>query len=111
MNNAAGVLLCWSCKKALDPQDRYCRFCGMGQGEHVAWYYRPWGIALATLFGLGPFGLILVWRSPKLGTKARWAWTAAVVLAGAFILHGCYTTWLMIRSLMPDLTQLGQLPY
>lgn len=102
---------CWGCGKALDPLDRYCRFCGRGQGLFVPWYYRPWGILLCTVLGLGPFGLILVWRSPRLDAKARWACTAGVLLVSAYFAWSCYRTWLVVRSLMPDLTQLGQLPY
>ena len=101
---------CWGCGAAIAPGDRYCRHCGRGQGERVAWYYRHWGIALATLLGLGPFGLILVWRSPILSSRARWIWTALVLLCTGYILLGFYRAWMMVAGLMPDMASLAQ-PY
>ena len=70
---------CWGCERVLDPQDAYCRYCGRGQDANVPWYYKHWGIALATVLGLGPFGVVLVWRAPRLSTAARLAWTAAIL--------------------------------
>lgn len=31
----------------------------------VKWYYRPWVVILLLFFALGPFGLPLVYKSPK----------------------------------------------
>lgn len=98
---------CWGCGKAIEAQDRYCRHCGKGQGEHVAWYYRPWGIAVATLLGLGPFGLVLVWRSPRLSQTARWAWTAAILLLTGWVLLAAYRLCVSIMSQMSEILKLG----
>lgn len=77
--------LCWDCRRVLAPADRYCRVCGQGQGEWVAWYYRRWGIALATLLGLGPFGLVLVRRTPVMEARERWAWAGAILALTAWV--------------------------
>ena len=101
---------CWSCGSAIEAKDLYCRRCGSGQGERIAWYYRPWGIFLCTLLGLGPFGLALVWRSPLLKTRARWIWTLAILLAAGFIVWQAFRAVAAMAQLLPEILRLsGQL--
>ncbi len=71
---------CWRCGYAIDAVDRHCRACGEGQGAALAWYYRPLWIAVLTLTVLGPFAVVLIMRTPRLGTGAKWA-ASAMVLA------------------------------
>jgi hypothetical protein len=78
---------CWACGAPVDTQDSYCRRCGKGQGDHLPWYYKPWGIIAMTVFGLGPFGIFLVWRSPRLSPGAKAAYTAGILLATAYAVH------------------------
>ena len=47
--------------------------------DSVAWYYKPPGIVLLTLFVLGPLSLPLVWRSPVISPRGRWVGTALIV--------------------------------
>lgn len=47
--------------------------------DTVRWYHRPIGIALLTIFVLGPLALPLVWRSPALGPRGRWIGTGLIV--------------------------------
>lgn len=91
---------CWSCGAFIDRGDRFCRSCGKGQGGEVPWYYRHWGIVLIALFGLGPFALILVWRSPVLSKNAKLAYTAALLAATAFVGWRVYQAWLFAKSLL-----------
>ena len=91
---------CWSCGAFVDPGDRFCRNCGKGQGADVPWYYRHWGIILLALFGLGPFALIPIWRSPILSRNAKLAYTAALIAATAFVGWRVYQAWLFARSLL-----------
>ncbi len=51
----------------------------------MAWYYRPLGIALLTLTALGPFGLLLVWRSPRLGQAAKWIASLLIVIVSVYV--------------------------
>ena len=92
------VAACWSCGLFIDRSDRYCRSCGKGQGGNVPWYYRHWGIILMTLFGLGPFSLVLVWRSPLLSPLAKWVYTAIIVAGTVFIGYRMYQIWLLLSS-------------
>jgi hypothetical protein len=39
------------------------------EGEKVKWYLRPLAVVLSLFFVLGPFGLPLLYRSPKFSRK------------------------------------------
>ena len=91
---------CWSCGAFVDQVDRFCRNCGKGPGADVPWYYRHWGIILLALFGVGPFALIPVWRSPVLSRNAKLAYTVALLAATVFVGWRVYQAWLFARSLL-----------
>lgn len=106
MAESAAAAACWSCTRALDAADRYCRHCGKGQAGHVPYYYKHAGILLLTLCALGPFALYLVWRSPVLSRPARWVYTGLIAAFTWWLIvttHGVYTT------VMGQLDQLGLL--
>lgn len=83
---------CWACGRVLDPQDRYCRYCGKGQGGSSTWYYKHWGIILL-LAALGPFALYFVWRSPVISRGAKLAYAAAGIAITLYLAHALYTIW------------------
>jgi hypothetical protein len=59
----------------------------MGQGDHLPWFYHPaWIVALA-LFAAGPFVLPLVLKTPKLSTRGRWIFVAAIGLLTLYLVH------------------------
>ena len=89
-------VFCPSCGKALDPADAYCRFCGMGQGPNLPWYYEAHWIAFLALFALGPFVLPLIWKSPRLSPRGRWIATA---LTGLLTLYLCYSCLKIYRTI------------
>lgn len=76
---------CWNCAKPIDVSDNYCRYCGSGQGVFVAWYLKPLGIVLITLFALGPFNLGNIWKTPLWSRNVKIGATAATL---------AYTVWL-----------------
>jgi hypothetical protein len=92
---------CWDCGYSVEPRHRYCPWCGQGQGEHVTWYYRRWGIVVASLLGLGPFGLVLVRRSPLLEAPEKWAWAAAILGLTA------YGSWRLYKAVQMISAALG----
>lgn len=98
---------CWSCGKLIDKVDRYCRGCGNGQGGHVPWYYRHWGIILATGLGLGPFGIWLAWRSPLISKTAKWIYTALILVAAWYACLSLYHAVQMISSTVTATLQNG----
>lgn len=83
---------CWSCGRVLDPQDRYCRYCGKGQADSAAWYYRHWGIVVLLLC-LGPFALYFVWRSPAISGAAKLVYAVIGVALTLYLVHALYTLW------------------
>jgi len=101
MQEAAG---CWSCRAQIDAADNYCRRCGAGQGKHAPWYYKHWGIILITLLGLGPFSLILVWRSPVMWKRTKWIYTVAIILGTWFMTWRVYQGWLVLKPMLDSLS-------
>jgi hypothetical protein len=71
--------------------------------ETVAWYHHPLAIALLAVFVLGPLALPLVWRSPALGTTARWAATALILAYTAYTAVVAWRLWVAMQPLVQQL--------
>ena len=56
----------------------------------VKWYLRPVGVVLLLFFVLGPFGLPLLYKSPKISKTMKIILTLAVII---------YTSYLVFTSL------------
>jgi hypothetical protein len=61
----------------------------MGKEEKIKWYLRPIGVILLLFFVLGPFGLPLLYKSPKFSKTLKIFLTIAVMI---------YTLYLIIAS-------------
>ena len=61
----------------------------MGKEEEIKWYLRPIGVILLLFFVLGPFGLPLLYKSPKFSKTLKIVLTIAVTI---------YTFYLIIAS-------------
>jgi hypothetical protein len=61
----------------------------MGKEEKIKWYLRPVGVILLLFFVLGPFGLPLLYKSPKFSKTLKIVLTIAVMI---------YTFYLIIAS-------------
>ncbi len=61
----------------------------MGKEEKIKWYLRPMGVILLLFFVLGPFGLPLLYKSPKFSKTLKIVLTIAVMI---------YTLYLIIAS-------------
>jgi hypothetical protein len=61
----------------------------MGKEEKIKWYLRPIGLILLLFFVLGPFGLPLLYKSPKFSKTLKIVLTIAVMI---------YTFYLIIAS-------------
>ena len=59
------------------------------EDEKVKWYLRPSAVILSLFFVLGPFGLPLLYRSPKFSKPIKIVLTVAVIV---------YTSYLIIVS-------------
>jgi hypothetical protein len=60
------------------------------QEENIKWYLKPIGVVLLLFFVLGPFGLPLLYKSPKFSRKVKLVLTVFVII---------YTIYLIIGSL------------
>ena len=60
------------------------------EDQKIKWYLRPVSVVLLLFFVLGPFGLPLVYRSPKFNKTSKIILTIAVSL---------YTLYLIFASL------------
>jgi hypothetical protein len=62
----------------------------MPKDEKVKWYLRPVSVVLSLFFVLGPFGLPLLYKSPRFSRTSKILLTIAVVI---------YTFYLIFISL------------
>jgi len=60
------------------------------EDEKVKWYLRPISVVLLLFFILGPFGLPLLYKSPKFSKTSKIILTIAVII---------YTSYLIFASL------------
>jgi hypothetical protein len=100
--------VCWNCRKPVAAEDHYCRFCGKDLVS-FPWYYQHWGILVLTFFALGPFSLVLVWRSPAISRTARWIYTALAMFLTYELALGCYHIYLIANNAVSNLLS-GSLP-
>jgi hypothetical protein len=66
----------------------------------LAWYHSPLGIALLTLFVLGPLALPLVWRSPAFGPRGRAVATVLILLYTVLL---CWQVWVAVYLALEQL--------
>ena len=99
-NPSDNEIQCWVCGARISPEDHYCRVCGKGQGSFVPWYYKHWGIFVLTFFGLGPFTLFYVWKSPVISKEAKWAYAISISLITWYIVSVFYKLWSGLQNLM-----------
>jgi len=95
---------CWKCKRPIDDSDRYCRWCGMGQGSRMPWYYQHWGIILVMLM-VGPFALINVFLSPLIVKKSKIVYTIIILLFTALLVWQFYKFAVTMNNTYNDLLQ------
>jgi len=58
------------------------------EGEEVKWYYKPINVILALFLVLGPFGLPLLYKSPKFNKAAKIILTIVVIAYTLFLIYG-----------------------
>ncbi|MCX5797933.1 MAG: zinc-ribbon domain-containing protein [Elusimicrobia bacterium] len=100
--------VCWNCRAQVAAEDNFCRFCGRNLVS-FPWYYQHWGIIVLTFTALGPFSLILVWRSPVISRMARWVYTVLAVLMTYELVVGCYHAYVLLNNSVSSLLK-GQIP-
>ena len=95
MNHPSSPLRCPQCGAIADASDLFCRHCGVVLETSLAgltqppsprarWYHNIWFLLVLLFFVLGPLGLPLVWKHPRLSPRAKWILTTVVLLYTGF---------------------------
>ena len=90
----ATIPFCASCGAPLTAAANFCDQCGTIRGGAIPpsptpktrWYHNVWFVLAMLFFVLGPFGLPLVWKNPRLSRAVKIGLTLAMIL---------YTWWLI----------------
>ncbi|MCH7909337.1 MAG: hypothetical protein IIB38_06940 [Candidatus Hydrogenedentes bacterium] len=94
---------CVRCGKGIDVDDIHCRHCGQRQGAGDAWYYNAAWIAFLAFFVIGPFALILVWKSTRMGAVAK------IVLAALIVVYAAVSAYYFYQLIILILAELAAL--
>ncbi len=94
MAETAAARTCPTCSTAVTAEAVFCSSCGVALGAagsppssaRIKWYYNIWFVLCMLFFVAGPFGLPLVWKSPRFARWVKWLLTVVMVLY----------TWLLI---------------
>ncbi len=98
MSDSIATHPCRACGAPLAPEAQYCSQCGkpidptsaLGPSSKPKWYHNIWVVLLMLFVVLGPFGLPLLWKSPRFPKWAKLALTCLTLL---------YTWWLVMLTL------------
>lgn len=71
--------------------------------EEIKWYFRPWVVIGLLFFVLGPFGLPLLYKSPKFNRAWKFVLT---ILTMAYTGYAIVVTMETVRKLSGALSQL-----
>lgn len=96
-------LTCVRCAKKIDAEDVFCRYCGGRQGGGDSWYYSVLGIAFLAFLVIGPFALVLVWKSTRMGVVAK------RVLGGLIVVYSVATAYYFYRLIVLVSAQMREL--
>lgn len=73
--------------------------------EAVQWYYRPWVVLILLFFVLGPLGLPLVYKSPKLNRAWKILLTLVMLAYTAYLV---FVTTAFVKTVSSQLSVLTQ---
>jgi hypothetical protein len=73
----------------VDPERRFLpppSKAGLSAVDRVKWYLRPVSVILSLFFVLGPFGLPLLYKSPRFSRTSKIILTIAVVIYTSYLI-------------------------
>ena len=76
---------CWKCRKEIDTEDIYCKYCGKKQDETAKFFYTVFGVLILFL-AVGPFCLFNLWKSPIIKKDVKKIVTIIITLISAFFI-------------------------
>lgn len=89
-------VFCHKCRFPVEPGARYCSRCGANQQSGQAWYYHPLSVLILGLLVLGPFALILVWKSRRMGYAVKWILATVIIVYSIYCLYYVYVVTVYI---------------
>ena len=106
MSDAPPIQWCPSCKQPMLADGAVCPRCGQPlvligaapTAARVKWYHSVWFVLFMLFFVLGPFGLPILWKSPRFGRSAKIGLTVAV---------GVYCVWLVVLTIRAAQSAMG----
>lgn len=96
---------CGRCRKSIDADDAYCRHCGARQAAGDNWYYSTAWIAFLAFVVIGPFALILVWKSTRMGVVTKMVMAALIVVYTVVLSYYFYETIILLLAAMAELNE------
>ena len=68
------------------------------------WFYSPWFVlCFIFVLGAGPFGLPLLWKSPRFGRTAKIIWTVATAIFTLLLIQATVT---IVRVALDEIRKL-----
>jgi polyferredoxin len=74
--------------------------------EKTKWYLRPIGVVLLLFFVLGPFGLPLLYKSPKFGKASKIILTIAIIIYTSYLVFASVEIGRELYTRMQELQEL-----
>jgi len=103
---------CCACRKSIDPSFGYCPHCGRRQTQikGESWYHHPVWILVLALFAIGPFALIPLWQSHKMGTAMKVFLAIVIGVYSYFTFYALFQLFMLMYREYSKLTDaLGSL--
>ena len=101
---------CPLCSEPVLPEQKYCTRCERllssatpGEPSKSKWYYNIWVLLFMLFFVLGPLGLPLVWKNPRLSRPMKMALTLVMVIYAVVLVD------MMLRAFQAVMHEMGQL--
>ena len=103
----AMMVPCLACGAPMLVDANYCARCGRGIGGEAKrpppttkWYHNTWFVLfLISPVALGPFGLPLLWKSPRFSSATK-IWLTAFTILWTILL-----VWYVLAVMVPVITE------
>ncbi len=96
---------CSRCRKSIDADDAYCRHCGARHAAGDDWYYSTAWIAFLAFVVIGPFALVLVWKSTRMGAVTKKVMTVLIVAYTLVLSYYFYETIILLVETLARLNE------
>ena len=109
MDSGAATTVCQRCGATTPEPATFCSQCGQPldstrRPANPRWYYNVWFVLFMLFFVVGPFGLPLVWKNPRLSRGVKLVLTV-VMMAYTILLVDM--TRRMFQAVMNEFNQLN----